>query len=232
VTSHEAALEQRPAKVGAVQRVILDHFGPLTDEQLVARFDEYVAAAEDAPVTPQSVRTRRVELVLDEKENLHRTDLNPIEQARGFARALELLEISQTLLARRLEISQPQISNTLRLLALPAAVQDLVAAGAVSAAQARELLRLDDEDAQLALATQIVEMGLTVRQTAERREATASPAQPAQRGDFSQLLADLRSARGLVTLKGGRARITIDVQEADVDRVLDQLGRNGLRSAA
>lgn len=71
VTSHEAALEQRPAKVGAVQRVILDlldHFGPLTDEQLVARFDEHVAAAEDAPpVTPQSVRTRRAELVLDGK---------------------------------------------------------------------------------------------------------------------------------------------------------------------
>ena len=67
VTSHEAALEQRPAKVGTVQRVILkvlDRFGPLTDEQLVERFDEHVAVSEDAPpVTPQSIRTRRAELV-------------------------------------------------------------------------------------------------------------------------------------------------------------------------
>lgn len=163
-------------------------------------------------------------------ENLHRADLNPIEQARGFARALELLEISQTVLAQRLQISQPQISNTLRPLALPSEIQDLVASGAVSAAQARELLRLEHPATQLALAAHIVDEGLTVRETATRRAAVTATV-PASRADFSQLLADLRSARVLVSLKGDRARITVDVQEGDVDRVLEQLGRSAALAA-
>lgn len=152
--------------------------------------------------------------------NLHRQDLNVIDQAHAYRHALDTLGLNQQQLAIRLAISQPQVSNTLRLLALPEEVQDLVASGALGAAHAREILKVDDEAAQVALAAEIAEQGLTVKEAAERRGG-AAPVAP--RADFSQLLAGLRDARMLVTLKGDRARITIDVLESDVEGLLEQL---------
>jgi len=161
-------------------------------------------------------------------ENLHRADLNPIDQALAFTRALEQLELTHTELAARLEISRVQISNTIRLLELPDEVRDLVAAGAVGAAHARELLRLPTDADRIALAAQIAAEGLTVRETAARRGAAAAPAPVARLGDIAQLLtASLAqrelAAKVLVTTKGDRARITLDVAEADLARVLEQV---------
>lgn len=220
------ALAASIAEHGVLQPVTVRHTVDGYELVLGAR---RLAAARLAGLTTIPALVRDVDdeqAILDSlTENLHRADLNPIDQALAYSHALEVLQISQAELARRLEISQPQISNTVRLLALPSDIQDLVASGAVSAAQARELLRLDDDDSRAALAAQIVAEGLTVRETAARRAAVT--ASTSSRADFSQLLADLRSARVLVSLKGDRARITIDVQEGDVDRVLEQLERLG-----
>lgn len=161
-------------------------------------------------------------------ENLHRLDLNPIAQAHSYQDALDTLGITQKALADRLAISAPQVSNTLRLLELPLEVQQHIASGALGAAHARELLRLTDPEDQAALAAQIVTEGLTVRETAARRAATSTAATP-QRADLSELLQGLRDARLLVTFKSNdRARITIDVLQADVEALLGQLERSGI----
>lgn len=100
-------------------------------------------------------------------ENLHRSDLNALEEAAAYAQMLNDFGCTQEELATRIGRSRPQISNTLRLLKLPPAVQNRVAAGVLSAGHARALLSLDNEAAMEALATRIVAEGLSVRSVEE-----------------------------------------------------------------
>jgi ParB family chromosome partitioning protein len=157
-------------------------------------------------------------------ENLHRADLNPIEQALAYQRALELLELTKEALADRLHVSRSQVSNTVRLLGLPQHLREHVAAGAISAAHARELLRLPQGPEQDELAAAILGEGLSVKDTAARRAAV--PAQPnPQLESVSALLAGILAARVQLTAKAGETtRIVIDVPDADLERVLTQLG--------
>ncbi len=100
-------------------------------------------------------------------ENLHRADLNPLEEAAAYDQLLRDFGCTQEELASRLGRSRPQISNTLRLMKLPPSVQRRVAAGVLSAGHARALLGLDDVAAQEALAHRIVAEGMSVRATEE-----------------------------------------------------------------
>ena len=100
-------------------------------------------------------------------ENLHRAQLNPLEEAAAYAQLLADFGCTQDELAKRLGRSRPQVSNTMRLLKLPAPVQRRVAAGVLSAGHARALLSLDDEAAMEALANRIVKEGLSVRSVEE-----------------------------------------------------------------
>ncbi len=100
-------------------------------------------------------------------ENLHRADLNPLEEAAAYQQLLSDFGCTQDELARRIGRSRPQVSNTLRLLKLPPDVQRRVAAGVISAGHARALLSLDDTAAMEALATRIVAEGLSVRAVEE-----------------------------------------------------------------
>src|SRR6202008_2396493 len=77
-------------------------------------------------------------------ENIHRANLNPLEEAAAYQQLLEEFEVTHEELARRIGRSRPQISNTIRLLNLPGAVQRRVAAGVLSAGHARALLSLED----------------------------------------------------------------------------------------
>lgn len=116
-------------------------------------------------------------------ENLHRADLNPLEEAAAYQQLLSDFGCTQDELARRIGRSRPQVSNTLRLLKLPPDVQRRVAAGVLSAGHARALLSLDDQGAMEALATRIVAEGLSVRAVeeiiivgdADGRKRTPSP---------------------------------------------------------
>ena len=85
-------------------------------------------------------------------ENIHRANLNPLEEAAAYQQLLEEFGATHEELARRIGRSRPQISNTIRLLNLPAPVQRRVAAGVLSAGHARALLGLDDAEAQEQLA--------------------------------------------------------------------------------
>ncbi|PFG21162.1 ParB/RepB/Spo0J family partition protein [Serinibacter salmoneus] len=100
-------------------------------------------------------------------ENLHRAQLNPLEEAAAYAQLLEDFGCTHEELARRIARSRPQISNTLRLLRLPPAVQRRVAAGVLSSGHARALLGLTDPTSMENLAHRIVAEGLSVRATEE-----------------------------------------------------------------
>jgi ParB family chromosome partitioning protein len=100
-------------------------------------------------------------------ENLHRANLNPLEEAAAYQQLLSDFGCTQDELARRIGRSRPQVSNTLRLLRLPPDVQRRVAAGVLSAGHARALLSLDDQEAMESLATRIVAEGLSVRAVEE-----------------------------------------------------------------
>lgn len=100
-------------------------------------------------------------------ENIHRVQLNPLEEAAAYQQLLEDFGFTQDELASRLGKSRPAISNTLRLLGLPPSVQRRVAAGVLSAGHAKALLAVPDANEQDRLADRIVAEGLSVRATEE-----------------------------------------------------------------
>jgi ParB family transcriptional regulator, chromosome partitioning protein len=161
-------------------------------------------------------------------ENIHRAQLNPLEEAAAYQQLLEEFGVTHDELAGRIGRSRPQVSNTIRLLNLPLAVQRRVAAGVLSAGHARALLSLDDTDLQDELAARIVAEGLSVRATEElvtiarggglrkagRRPAGPRITAPAVR-ELADKLSDLYDTRVRVEL--GRRKGRISVEFASID---------------
>jgi len=118
---------------------------------------------------PAIVRIAEDEVMLRDAllENLHRSNLNPLEEAAAYQQLLEDFNCTQDDLAIKVGRSRPQISNTLRLLKLPTAVQKRVAAGVISAGHAKAILGLTDTNLMEQLANKIVAEGLSVRATEE-----------------------------------------------------------------
>jgi ParB family transcriptional regulator, chromosome partitioning protein len=170
-------------------------------------------------------------------ENLHRADLNPLEEASAYQQLLEDFEITQDELSRRIGRSRPQITNTIRLLRLPEPVQRKVAAGVLSAGHARAVLSAGDTPAMLKLADKIVNEGLSVR--AAEAAASASPtAKPKKRplpgsrqgglAEIAERLGDRLDTRVKVSLGARRGQIVIDFATVqDLNRILAELGQPG-----
>ena len=116
-------------------------------------------------------------------ENIHRAKLNPLEEAAAYQQLLEEFGATHEELARRIGRSRPQISNTIRLMNLPPAVQRRVAAGVLSAGHARALLGVEDPVAQEQLAHRIVAEGISVRATEEMVPLAPGPRRPRGGGD-------------------------------------------------
>lgn len=133
-------------------------------------------------------------------ENIHRVQLNPLEEAAAYQQLLEDFEVTQEELARRLGKSRPTISNGLRLLTLPPAVQRKVAAGVLSAGHAKAILALPDKRAQESLADRIVAEGLSVRATEEAVRLKVLDDVPARSGSSND--------RGDKTSSSRRQRVT------------------------
>lgn len=114
-------------------------------------------------------------LVLALVENLQRENLNPVEEAVAFRQLIDGFGFTQKDVAERLGRNRSTISNTLRLLMLPRIVKDLISAGELTAGHARAVLAVDGEKRQVALANEIVKLGLSVRE-AERRARRATRA--------------------------------------------------------
>lgn len=120
-------------------------------------------------------------------ENLQREDLNPIEKATGMERLRSQAGLEQEEIAKELGISRTQVTNTLRLLRLPAEIQDMLAENKLSSGHARTLLALKDPAAMTEAADRILKNGLNVRQTEKMikqwgKEQKKSPARPTDKG--------------------------------------------------
>jgi ParB family chromosome partitioning protein len=165
-------------------------------------------------------------------ENLHREQLNPLEEGAAYAQLLEEFGVTHDQLAQRIGRSRSQVTNTMRLLNLPPAVQRRVAAGVLSAGHARALLSLDSAEAQDRLAQRIVAEGLSVRaveeivavgapESANRRSARATkPSAPALE-DLAIALSDRFETRVRVELGRARGKITIEFASVDdLDRIV------------
>lgn len=170
-------------------------------------------------------------------ENIHRVQLNPLEEAAAYQQLLDEFEVTQSELASRIGRSRPAITNSIRLLQLPTAVQRRVAAGVLSAGHARALLGLEaGAAAQDELAARIVAEGLSVRATEEivtlaNRDSGDAPEKPRTAPRGRQRDPELEAAAGRlsdrfetsvsVTMGRRKGRITIDVGDAeDLRRVL------------
>jgi ParB family transcriptional regulator, chromosome partitioning protein len=114
-------------------------------------------------------------------ENIHRVQLNPLEEAAAYQQLLEEFGATHEELASRIGRSRSQVTNTIRLMKLPVKVQTRVAAGVISAGHARALLGLQDAEAQDALATRIVAEGMSVRATEEAVAMAAADRPTAKR---------------------------------------------------
>jgi ParB family transcriptional regulator, chromosome partitioning protein len=159
-------------------------------------------------------------------ENLHREQLNPLEEAAAYQQLLDDFGATHEELAHKVGRSRPHISNTIRLLHLPPAVQRRVAAGVLSAGHARALLTLDDPDAQDRLAHRIVAEGLSVRAVEEivamggdqsskaRRPAAKQPTAPGLTALASQL-SDVFDTRVKVELGRHKGKIVVEFATMD-----------------
>ncbi|WCM55686.1 ParB/RepB/Spo0J family partition protein [Microbacterium sp. EF45047] len=171
-------------------------------------------------------------------ENLHRSQLNPLEEASAYQQLLEDFGITQEELATRIGRSRPQISNTIRLLKLPVPVQQRVAAGVLSAGHARAILSVEDPEQMQRLADKIVNEDLSVR--AAEQAAKALPAAPgatprpqpgarrAYLDEVSNRLGDRLNTRVQITLGARKGQLKIDFASIqDLNRILSELGEDG-----
>ena len=167
-------------------------------------------------------------------ENLHRTQLNPLEEANAYQQLLEDFGCTQDELGDRIGRSRPQITNTLRLLRLPALVQRRLASGALSAGHARALLSLDDPSLMEELAQRIVSEGLSVR-AVERlvaRGGQQAPTRTVRRSTYDPHVVDLTSRLSnrletpvRIDVGKRKGRITLEFTNLeDLDRVIESMG--------
>lgn len=177
-------------------------------------------------------------------ENLHRSQLNPLEEAAAYEQLLEDFECTQDELSNRIGRSRPQISNTLRLLKLPPLVQRRVASGVLSAGHARALLGLADPGEMEKLAQKIVSEGLSVRATEELvslhegvRQATSKPRRPRterhERLDYlANSLTDQLDTTVKITLGARKGKIAIDFASVeDLNRIMDLINPSGAKAS-
>lgn len=171
-------------------------------------------------------------------ENLHRANLNPLEEASAYQQLLADFGITQDQLAQRIGRSRPQITNTLRLLKLPAGVQKRVAAGVLSAGHARAILAAGDSAAMERLADKIVNEDLSVRaaeaavgQAAGKPAKAAKPVAGKRQGQLDEIaeqLGDRLDTRVKVNLGSSKGQIVIEFATvADLNRILGELGQPG-----
>ncbi|MBH0008002.1 ParB/RepB/Spo0J family partition protein [Salinibacterium sp. SWN1162] len=170
-------------------------------------------------------------------ENLHRANLNPLEEASAYQQLLADFGITQEQLAERIGRSRPQITNTMRLLRLPETVQRRVASGVLTAGHARALLSLPDSAGMERLAEKIVNEELSVRaaEAAAGSLSTKPPRSKPSRGkkqghldEIAERLGDRLNTRVKVTLGASKGQVVIDFATVgDLNRILEELGDTG-----
>lgn len=192
------------------------------------------------PTIPAVIKSTADEDMLRDAllENLHRANLNALEEASAYQQLLADFGITQEQLAERIGRSRPQITNTLRLLRLPPKVQSKVAAGVLSAGHARAILAAGDAGSMEKLADKIVNEDLSVRAAeAAAGQLSTKPARAqkpkpggrqGQLDEIAEQLGDRLNTRVKVTLGASKGQIVIDFATVgDLNRILGELGQDG-----
>jgi ParB family chromosome partitioning protein len=172
-------------------------------------------------------------------ENLHRQDLNPLEEAAAYQQLMEDFGLTQELVSQRVGRSRSAVANTLRLFQLPPSIQRMIGDGRLSAGHARALLATPDRDLQEELADEILNRGLSVRETEQLvRERLAPPAEPEAEPEpdpqpvapaartppalrepavleLEELLSVRLNTRVSVSLSGKRGRVVVEFADLD-----------------
>ncbi len=231
-------------EIGMLQPVVVRPAGAGLYELVMGERRWRASKAANLETVPAIVRmTKDDDLLRDALlENIHRSQLNPLEEAAAYRQLLDDFNCTQDELAERIGRSRPQISNTLRLMKLPPAVQRRVAAGVLSSGHARALLGLKSPEQMEQLAGRIVAEGLSVRATEEAvtlaqrdqrsswdlgRERTKSP-RVQQLEEFSDALTDRLDTQVKITLGAKKGRIAIDFGSIDdLHRLMDMIGSRG-----
>ncbi len=169
-------------------------------------------------------------------ENLHRANLNPLEEASAYKQLLEDFGTTQEQLADRLGRSRPQITNTLRLLRLPVAVQAKVASGVLSAGHARALLGAPNEEVMSNLADRVIREGLSVRGLEElvggvKVKPKKGKIVPGGKQDMLKEMSDSLGERlnTVVKIQLGRKKGQLIIEfanVADLRRIVEQIQKN------
>lgn len=238
-----AELVHSIAEIGVLQPVVVRPLSEPTEDgvgyELIMGERRWRASREAGNTTVPAIvkETEDDDLLRDALlENLHRSQLNPLEEAAAYQQLLEDFQCTQEELASRIGRSRPQVSNTLRLLKLPPLVARRVAAGVLSAGHARALLGLEDGASMERLAQRIVAEGLSVRSVEEivtlggdeerpRRRRPRPGSRHPQLDDLSADIADRLDTRVGISLGQRKGKMTIEFASMeDLNRILDILG--------
>ncbi len=242
-----AELEHSIREFGLMQPIVVRDLGGDSYELVMG--ERRLRASQQAGLEkiPAIVRQTADDAMLRDAllENIHRVQLNPLEEAAAYQQLLDEFEVTHEELASRIGRSRPVITNTIRLLKLPLPVQRRVAAGVLSAGHARALLGLERPEAQEELATKIVAEGMSVRATEEavtlaKSAPEAKPKAAPQRKpmhapglqDLAESLSDRFDTRVKVELGQRKGRIVVEFGSVDdLERIVALMNQNGTKQA-
>jgi len=237
--------------VGMLQPLVVRPIGADRYELVAGERRMRAAIVAGLPTVPAIVRATEDADLLKEAlvENIHRVQLNPLEEAAAYQQLLEDFGVTQEELAARLGRSRPTISNTIRLLSLPPGVQRRIAAGVITAGHAKALLSLENPSSQQRLADRVVAEGLSVRATEESArlmqgdEAAAGASRGRSGGSGRQRiqvpglvelqddLSDALEARVRISMGARKGKLTVEFLSVDdLERIVGVIA-DGLGSA-
>ena len=241
-----AALAASIREVGILQPLVVRRAGDGRYELIAGERRLRAAKAAGLASVPIVLRDSEDSELLREAliENIHREDLNPIEQAEAFKALLGELGLKQEELADRVGVSRSHIANTIRLLALPLDVQQFLADDKITAGHARAVLSLGDKDAMSSLATRIAAEDLSVRQTEDivrrfveapkdaaekRRVAEAITEQSdANLAEVEEILSEQLATRVSIQMGAKRGKVVIEFGSPDdLERIVSEIVGSG-----
>jgi ParB family chromosome partitioning protein len=227
-------------EVGFLQPIVVREVGHESYELVMGERRWRAAQSLGLDAIPAIVRDTPDDSMLRDAllENIHRADLNPLEEAAAYQQLLDEFGVTHEELAQRIGRSRPQISNTIRLLNLPSGVQRRVAAGVLSAGHARALLALEEPEQQELLATRIVAEGMSVRATEEAVAIALAEGAPAKKAsarrqkphapglnELAERLSDHFDTRVRVDIGRRKGRILIEFATVDdLERIVSMIG--------
>lgn len=241
-----AGLAASIREVGILQPLVVRRTNDGRYEVIAGERRLRAAKAAGLPTVPVVLRDSGDEELLRDAliENIHREDLNPIEQAEAFKALLGELGLKQEELADRVGVSRSHIANTIRLLALPLDVQQLLTDDKIAAGHARALLSLGDKEAMSTLALRVSAQDLSVRQTEEAvRRFVEAPTEgkaavvksvpdpaptDAALGEVEEILSEQLATRVSIQMGAKRGRVMIEFGSTDdLERIVSEIVGSG-----